>query len=149
MNAERKRVLFVDDERYFSKRYRAALRERFEVVYCETYGEARDELMAAHKCEMMFDALVLDVMMPPPEMADPAITAEGFETGLWLLVGVKEWLNCVPPTVLLTNRKLDHVREGLKRRGFDADDARLMLCSKTDTKDSDLPQLVEELIARQ
>ncbi len=140
-----RRVLFVDDEPYFSRRYRDALRESFYVVYCQTYDEARYQLISADK----FDVMVLDVMMPPPEKDDSAATGDGFETGLFLLTGADKLLGKLPPTVLLTNRSLDKVRDGLRKRGFDPDDRLFELRFKADTPARDLPGIVEDLLARQ
>jgi CheY-like chemotaxis protein len=140
-----KRVLFVDDEAFFSRIYRQAFGQNWQVTYCERAGDARTRLLSGET----FDAIILDVMMPPPCDEDGAVTLGGFETGLWLLVGVEHTLpGGVPPTLLLTNRSLEQVREGMKRRNLDPEDVRFELRFKAETPARKLPEIVEALIRR-
>ena len=145
--SDRPCVLFIDDESFFAKRYKRELEKHFDVVYCDRVAEAYGFLTSQPE---RFAAIVLDVMMPPPDFVEDAKTAEGYETGLWLLTISRQRTSAekIHPTVILTNRDVQRVAEGLRRREVDPDDRRLIIRFKADTPARDLAEYVTTVIKR-
>lgn len=79
------KILFVDDEPYYTRPYRDALATNgFDVRYTESVVEATTILAGLVAGEL--DGLVLDLQMPRPESMNEAKAVQYVElTGLWLL----------------------------------------------------------------
>lgn len=143
--SKKPRVLYVDDEPALVKFYVQRLESEFDVTFAASAEEGLRELDLRAPD---FSAMVLDVMMPPPpDVPDPE-TDSGFETGLWLLDMFRRKSRniCRFPVTILTNRGVDLVRDGLRRREI------VMECveihRKLDTPAFALPKLVKAAIAR-
>lgn len=140
-------VLFIDDESFFAKTYRRELERHFEVVYCDRVADSYGFLTNQPE---RFAALVLDIMMPSPDFVEEARTAEGYETGLWLLTVSRQRTSNgkIHPTVILTNRDVQRVAEGLKHREIDPTDKRVIRRFKADTPARELAGYVKDVIAQ-
>jgi len=135
------KLLFVDDEKYFSTRYLEALAENFEVEHRAGAGEALQYL----KHEGLPAAMVLDIMMPTPQGVPESETNHGLDTGIWLLKELKSiWNPWRLPVFILTNRRLDSVRERLA--GLALPEAYLRLNAKVETPAFYLTGAVQALI---
>jgi CheY-like chemotaxis protein len=108
-------ILFVDDEGYFAEPFVRCLRiGGYTVHFCETVAEAKAEMLGNPKLR----AMILDIMMPPPDDVASEETADGQETGLYFLKGMKShiearWL----PVFILTNRDAALVEERVRELG--------------------------------
>ncbi len=143
MSDQKPVILFVDDEPAFAQRYLEELRKQFEVIYVADASEAL-EVMRQRLGEIR--ALVIDVMMPTPEGVSDTDTDDGFETGLWLLQQFRgypagDWRMGV---IVLTNRRTDLIRDGLRRRGID--EQGVQIYRKIDMPAFALPRRVKGLI---
>lgn len=139
-----KTILFIDDQRFFCKPYIEQLEKvGLRVQYCDSATEGHALLLGPGE----FEALILDVMMPPPADAPPVDEIAEGNTGLWLLKEVLPIVLSRPlPVVMLTNRtlavvqefvsKLPKVPKGLIDVRFKADVSNLLL-----------PQIVQKQIA--
>jgi len=79
------KILFVDDDRYFARLYKASLDKCFEVIVCY------DALSAVKCLNDTPDVVcaVIDVMMPPP-LGKKAECHDGNTTGLWVVSECQE-----------------------------------------------------------
>jgi len=141
MAAPQKRVLFVDDEplqvRYYLDPLRAA---GWEVFFYDDVDTALDQLSAGLKV----DAIITDVMMPPPQRSK----AIGDDTGLYLLrhlvkTGV---LKGQIPVVILTNRSVDLVAQVCNKLRIW--EPLFTIRAKSDTPAADLPRVIEAAVLR-
>ena len=108
------RILFVDDDRFFGAPYVTALREHFaERIIIDVCTRIDDAVHYCHAQDKL-TAIILDVMMPPPQIDDGNIgflAEEGFATGIWFLRSLKSQLIERQIRVfVLTNRNFDEVR---------------------------------------
>jgi CheY-like chemotaxis protein len=88
------KILFVDDEDHISKAYRKSLERRgFSVDFCDKPDTA------LLKLSEVFDAIVLDLMMPTGSL-NPLETLEGFVTGLAILKRFRQRGSYCPAFVL-------------------------------------------------
>ncbi len=137
------RILFVDDERLFMKRYREVLDDNFTVTFIDNVVEALEFLRGTPS----IDALLLDIMMPPASQATIVATGGGLNTGLWLLQELKiiydPW---ILPVFILTNRSLSVVSNAVKQLG--SPQQFMEIRSKIETPAFYLPGAVEVLISR-
>jgi len=136
-------ILFIDDEEYKTVRYRQHLERRGSVVhYCERAEDAKQRM----DDNPNINAIILDIMMPTPQGVSDAVTNQGQDTGLWLLVKIEEYVLSKPrPVLILTNRNVQAVEEGLKvlkLPPFLVDVRR-----KCETRAVDLPDRLETFLA--
>jgi CheY-like chemotaxis protein len=105
----KRKILFVEDDRFWARSYIAELQSAgFEVVYARNAGDA----VKLIEDVLDFDAVILDVMMPTPEGVPDSTTEEGLSTGLWVLECIQQYL--VPRRIavwILTNRSLPTITE--------------------------------------
>ncbi len=105
------KLLFVDDEPFFSQYYVKALEASYEVVYSSTVKEALEVLHRLSDLRLV----VLDIMMPPPEPELEESTLAGLDTGLWFLREQMQTLvSRQIAAVVLTNRNKQHVEDYLR-----------------------------------
>ena len=136
------RILFIDDEVVFSQGYKTELEGHFEVEYTSTADNA---LVYVEKHGDTLTAMVVDIMMPPPQGFEDA-TDGGFETGLMLLEKFQEssTLRWPLPIIILTNQGMDVIQNGLRRRQIDT--TAIEIRQKVRTPAFTLPRLLTELI---
>lgn len=137
-------VLFVDDEGFWAKPYRERLEDAFgHIHFCDDVDEARDYFAKT----LTIDILLLDVMMPTPEGADPQETNSGLDTGLWLLKQMRdELIRRRVPVIMLTNRRRSIVDDGV--RALDFPEGLVEVRLKQDTPAFYLPSRVSILVTK-
>ena len=91
----RKRILFIEDERFFLEQIQTAL-TGYEITPAYSAPEGIRLVQSKE-----FDAVLLDIMMPPPEDIDPEIVDYGRSTGVEICRKIKE-LKPELPVVILT-----------------------------------------------
>lgn len=107
-------VVFVDDDQFYSIPWIEELAGSFDVRYEQDAAEAVS-VIAGIKTQI---ALVLDVMMPPPEGVPASETEDGQTTGIWVLrstLNALQQYNC--PVILLTNVELAKVKSYVSSLG--------------------------------
>jgi len=139
------RIIFVDDEPFLSQGYVEALKNRFQVDFLVG---ARDAMNFMRRHGEAIRAAIVDAMMPTPDDAEDHETADGFETGLWLLARVQAELPKIwpIPTVILTNRSTTLVADALRRREIVGD--MIEIRRKLETPAFALPKIVQARIDR-
>lgn len=131
------RILFVDDDRFFTQQYVRKLENRYSVQHVRHAGEVMDHL-ARHDDIVL---LVLDVMMPTPEGVANTATSDGMDTGMWLLFELRKILiERDLPVIVLTNREYTLVHE--KVGGMNFPPGLVRICAKRRTRASDLPKVI-------
>jgi CheY-like chemotaxis protein len=142
----KKRILFIDDEPFFAEPYIQELEKSFEVILEETAIGAIDSVNSDRK----WDTVILDIMMPSPENKN-GITADGLDTGLWI---VGEILNAIlaqnTPLIIFTNRNIPRIQEfvdGLDNEN-DIPPGLIAIRSKIETPRFILPRIVKSAVDR-
>lgn len=137
------KVIFIDDEGFFIKRYRESLETRFDVHYCDKAADG----LAYLQTHSDVDAVVLDIMMPTPDGVSDFDTSGGLDTGIWLLghlmVKYNPW---TLPLLILTNRNVAIVRDVITKLRLPAHLVEVR--AKIETPAFFLPSVVESLIER-
>ncbi len=137
-----KKIIFVDDDRYFAHLYLDALREHYEVIICY---EAETAIKAFEDNDDV-EGAIIDVMMPPPAGREHE-THDGNTTGLWLLTQVREILAQKRlPVVLFTNKAIDFVRSEVCY--LELDTQLVEVHAKGGVDEDQLPHLLGKLIGR-
>lgn len=112
------KILLVDDDR----RLRASLADYFDLVEGWEVAQASsptEALSALREPGRHFDAVLLDIMMPPDETVLPAKTKNGNDTGLALLDMIAALGALRPKVIILTARQdLNWVVEQGKAAGY-------------------------------
>lgn len=94
-------ILLLDDDPYDIARYCKHLSQQFSVLVRHRAEDAIELLGSNQRLE----AIVLDLMLPPPENVAPTSTTDGLETGLWLLEQIRDIIvSRRLPVMILTNR---------------------------------------------
>ena len=136
------KILFVDDDRFFSSLYLEHLQSHYEVLVCY---EA-DTALKALQNDTDIAAAVIDVMMPPPSGFEHE-THDGFTTGVWILGQCRDAIAARRiPIILFTNRSVAYV-EG-EAAYLQIDPQLIQICAKVSVRAADLPHTVGKLIAR-
>lgn len=139
----KKNVLFVDDDAFWAQLWIASLEETFDVFHFGAALPALEHLDSTN----VISCVVLDVMMPTPTGVADSETANGFETGLWILRRIARRVKTQPlPVVILTNRDTDQIDESLA--DFRFDQGLVVVRHKTNTNRTQLRQTVRDLITR-
>ncbi|QDV18562.1 hypothetical protein Pan153_32210 [Gimesia panareensis] len=110
------KLLFVDDDRYFTERYVRHLETRFDIVRIHYAGDVLKYVEEDKEIKI----IILDIMMPTPKGIASSATADGMDTGLWLLQELNSML-CERriPILIYTNRKdTDVVQERVDEMKF-------------------------------
>lgn len=135
------RIGFVDDDKFYALRWIDDLNELFEVVYFRSAADAH--LYISSHTDLR--CLVLDVMMPTPTGVPEGATAEGTETGIWLLRQLDEFIRAYPlPVIVLTNRNPDSVEENIASQDFPT--GLIEVHRKLDTPRKKLRELVTRMV---
>jgi CheY-like chemotaxis protein len=138
----KKRVLFIDDEPFFAEPYIRELARSFEVILEETAIGAIDSVNSVRT----WDAIILDIMMPSPEGRQGA-TADGLDTGLWILSQIYDTAIAQNiPVIILTNRNLQRVMEVVDL--LDCPEGLISVRPKIETPRFVLPHLVRSVVDR-
>jgi len=87
------RVLFIDDEPLLVKEYVRALESAGYVV--EFHHDAEEAMRFFLGNHDHLDAVILDVMMPPPAVLGDRATEYGLRTGISLLAGLFRTLSVI------------------------------------------------------
>jgi CheY-like chemotaxis protein len=90
----RKRVLFIEDEKFFLDQIQMALSD-YDITPAYSAPEG---IEIAQKED--FDAVLLDIMMPPSEDMDPEAVNYGRSTGVEVCKKIKELKPALPVIVL-------------------------------------------------
>jgi CheY-like chemotaxis protein len=131
------KVLFIDDEPLLLKEYVKALEAAgFEVEFRVESEDAMQFFLSNHD---KLDAVILDVMMPPPAVLGDRATEYGLRTGISLLARIREE-NSTIPVILFTNLMLSRIDIAI-------DDC-LDIRQKMETPPFVLPKLLQKLIIR-
>ena len=108
----KKQVLFIEDEKFFLEELQIALTE-----YDITPAYSASSGMELVRNEN-FDAVLLDIMMPPPEDMDPEHVDYGRSTGVELCRQIKKLKPQLPVIVLSVVRDPD-ILERIEAVGAD------------------------------
>lgn len=136
------RVLFVDDDLLISRFYIKALAA--EGIESLAIGSA-DEAVHVFQANDDIDAVILDLMMPPPSSIDLDEVEHGLVTGLWILREIREQVSSRGiPIIILTNLGVDSVRARIPDLGLP--DELLQVRAKSDTPPRYLADTVVEML---
>jgi len=89
-----KRVLYIEDEKFLLEQIQIAL-EDFEVIPVSSAAEGMELVN-----KMDFDAVLLDIMMPPPDDIDPETVGYGRTTGVEVCRRIRNMKPHLPIVVL-------------------------------------------------
>ena len=104
----KKRILFIEDERFFLEELQLALTQ-YDITPAYSAPGGMELIQDGD-----FDAVLLDIMMPPPEDIDPEHVGYGRSTGVEICRRIKELHPQLPVIVLSVVRDpgiLDQIRE--------------------------------------
>jgi CheY-like chemotaxis protein len=136
-------ILFIDDDRFYADRWIERLRSRYEVQH---FTDA-DAAIAFIRTSSGVRGIVLDVMMPVPESATDEETSRGYDTGLWLLEQIGQWVaDNEVPVIVLTNRDPEHVVERVN--GLQFAPGLVVVRKKLDTNRDRLLSLLTDMVTR-
>jgi CheY-like chemotaxis protein len=111
----RDHILFIDDERFFAKKYARELEKKYELTLVNSASEG----LAALQTDNKISVLILDIQMPTPKDVDIYDTRNGIDTGIWLLKKYRsELIDKGMPIVILTNRKEKDIENLIKRMRY-------------------------------
>lgn len=135
------RILFVDDEGFFARPYIEKLEKTFDVHFCDSADEALQRINSDNKLKVV----VLDIMMPCPTGIAATVTSDGLSTGLWMLKQIRELMvGRGLPVVILTNRMLNAVQEGVDQ--LDLPEGLVEILPKSQTPNFLLPSKVQKMV---
>ena len=145
-----KKIIILDDDRFWATNYIDGLSRHFHGRYeVQPFYEVDDffEFMQrSGRAEGDIAAVVLDVMMPGPSGVDPAETASGYETGIYVLRQVRDQTVRQSIAVfLLSNTRLDNLVEAIDAVGVPGH--LLDHSQKLDCNSRQLPAIIDARIA--
>lgn len=112
------KVLFIDDDAFFSIGYIDALDCDYRVTVARDAVAAECELDCSHH----YDCAILDIMMPVPAswpLSDQIDAGNGLHTGIIILRRCRQAIiDSNLPVVVLTNRNTGEIEGLVKRFGF-------------------------------
>ncbi len=135
------RILFIDDELFFAEPYMRELERDSEVILEQTAIGAIDAVNSARH----WNAIILDIMMPSPD-GKVGLTADGLDTGLWILGEIVDAvISQRVPVIVLTNRNLPRVAEFIEKLGetHDIPPDLIVVRAKIETPRFLLPRIVK------
>jgi len=92
----KKRILFIEDEKFTLEQLQIALEDYdYEIVPASSATEGMNLVS-----KLNFDAVLLDIMMPPPEDIDPEIVGNGRTTGVEICRRIRHLKPDLPIVVL-------------------------------------------------
>jgi CheY-like chemotaxis protein len=138
-------VLFIDDDGFFARPYREELESAGykPVLFCDN---AEDGL-ALIRTNQEVCIIILDIMMPTPQGVSANETNQSLDTGLWILHQTHDViLKRSLPVLVLTNRAMEIVEEGIRRLEIPAH--LINVRQKIKTPAMNLPMYVRQLLSR-
>ncbi len=108
----KKRVLFIEDEKFFLEQLQLALTD-YDITPAYSARSGMELIQ-----NESFDAVLLDIMMPPPEDIDPERVGYGRSTGVELCRRIKE-LHPQIPVIVLSVVRDPEILEKIKEVGAD------------------------------
>ena len=105
-----KRVLFIEDEKFFLEELQIALTE-YDITPAYSASKGMELIQSKD-----FDAVLLDIMMPPPEDIDPEGVDYGRSTGVELCRRIKN-LKPELPIIVLTAVRDPEILKKIKEVG--------------------------------
>lgn len=130
-------ILFIDDEPEKLIEYDEALRETgFKVKWVE---DAEEGMKCFLENISRIDAVILDIMMPPPAILGDGVTDFGMRTGIKILDRIREETENIP-VMIFTNLSLSRLK--LPTYKF------VELREKRETPPFALPKLLSQLIIK-
>ncbi len=108
----KKRILFIEDERFFLEELQLALTQ-YDITPAYSAPGGLELIQNGD-----FDAVLLDIMMPPPEDMDPEHVGYGRSTGVEVCRRIKE-LHPQLPVVILSVVRDPEILEQIKEVGAD------------------------------
>jgi CheY-like chemotaxis protein len=93
-----KKILYIEDEKFLLEQIQIALVD-FDIVTASSAVEGM-ELVD----QMDFDAVLLDIMMPPPDDIDPEIVGYGRTTGVEICRRIRNLKPYLPIVILSVAR---------------------------------------------
>ena len=96
----KKKVLYIEDEKFLLEQVQIAL-EDFDIVPASSAARSMELVN-----EMDFDAVLLDIMMPPPDDIDPEIVGYGRTTGVEICRRIRNLKPHLPIVILSVVRDL-------------------------------------------
>ncbi|MEK7399591.1 MAG: response regulator [Candidatus Poribacteria bacterium] len=92
----KKRILFIEDDNFTLEQLQIALEDYdYEIVPASSAVKGMDLVN-----RMNFDAVLLDIMMPPPEDIDPELVGNGRTTGVEICRRIRHLKPDLPIVVL-------------------------------------------------
>ncbi len=89
-----KKILFIEDEDFLLEQYQIALSD-FDIIPANSALKGLELIK-----KMDFDAVLLDIMMPPTDDMDPEFVSYGRSTGVEICRRIKEIRPDIPVVVL-------------------------------------------------
>jgi CheY-like chemotaxis protein len=137
----REKILFLDDERAWCGPYLENLNDLFEVAVFHEVQLALDYFEHFQDVE----ALIVDVMMPPPPDTPATETNKGLETGIWFAEKMRRYVVAHrSPIVFLTNRDQENFADRLTQMALPEQLYEVRL--KLNTSPTALPVIVKQMI---
>jgi CheY-like chemotaxis protein len=90
----KKRILFIEDDKFLLEQLQIAL-EDYDIVPASSAAKGMEILAKKN-----FDAVLLDIMMPPPDDIDPELVGYGRTTGIEICRRIKYLKPDLPIVVL-------------------------------------------------
>lgn len=136
-------LLIIDDERFFARQYSRDLEQSFNVTICTSATKGMEAFLRdAEIC-----ALILDIQMPTPANVAEYETANGSDTGIWMLRTHRdEFASRSIPIIILTNRKEDEIKNRIVNLKFPT--SQIKIFRKTHTHPSEFAKRVKTLVMR-
>jgi CheY-like chemotaxis protein len=129
------KILFVDDERTPTEYFVNALRADHKVNFVRMAADAKKEVAKADDFD--YDAVILDIMMPPGPYA--AESPDGLRTGLYILRDLR-LRHPEIPVIALTNAVDPALLEALQLQ------PNVKTLDKTQILPSALPEIVKAVV---
>jgi len=101
----KKKILFIEDEKFLLRQLPIAL-TNYEIVPAESASKGL-KLVESED----FDAVLLDIMMPPSEDMDLEVVDYGMKTGVEICKRIKQAKQSLPVVVLTVVRDREILRE--------------------------------------
>jgi len=91
----RKQILFIEDDKFLLEQLHIALKTHYDIIPASSVIEGMEALE-----KMNFDAVILDIMMPPPDDIDAELIGYGRTTGIEICRRIKNIKPDLPVIIL-------------------------------------------------
>ncbi|HGJ65365.1 TPA: response regulator [bacterium] len=121
-----KQILFIEDDKFLLDQLHIALKDYYDIIPASSAIEGLEALE-----KMNFDAVILDIMMPPPDDIDAELVGYGRTTGIEICRRIK---NIKPdlPVIILSVVRDPGILDRISNAGADAIINKPALPSKID-----------------